>query len=481
MKRLYTTGVSLLLSLWVSSCSSIVDNLNIDPNNPTSSTASLLLTGTEIANMATQEGMASRLTTIWDGYLTGADRQWLDYYNYNVSAGIYDTDWNLVFAGVNANALLTIEQANALGNRKMAAIAKILRANALATGTELWGDIPFDQAGNNALYPNPAFESQATVYTKLIALLDDAIADLNSGLGTVSTEDIHFGGDATKWKQVAYTLKARLLTDTKQYDAAYTAATSGISAYANSLYAPHGTTANVNQNQFYTFLTIQRTGDIYAVGAYNVGLLNPADTRYRGNSKTIETARYRFYYLENGVNTPGKIEPNTSSSATASGFFAQAASFPLVTYQENILTLAEMALRSGKGFATALGHLNTYRAFLNGGGYISPTYLTSGTYKYDAYVAADFASGGIENADGLTADNALLREILQERYVSFYGQHIGWDDERRTRSEAVGIKLTPNTGSQLPWRFIYSQNELNSNASAPKPFPVTFDTPTIYK
>ncbi|GAB4040303.1 SusD/RagB family nutrient-binding outer membrane lipoprotein [Spirosoma jeollabukense] len=478
MKRVYKSIFAVVFGFQFLACSSIVENLNVDPNNPTKSTASLLLTGTELANMATQEGMASRLTTIWDGYASGADRQWLDYYNYNVTAGVYDADWNLVYQATNANALLTIDQANALGNRKMVGIAKILRANALATGTELWGDIPFDQAGDIAKYPNPAFEPQATVYTKLLALLDDAIADLKSGVGTVTTEDIHFGGDATKWTQVAYTLKARLLTDTKQYDAAYTAAQSGISAYANSLYAPHGNTASVNQNSYFSFLASTRTGDINAVGAYNTTLLNPTSARYRGNSKTIETARFKFYYLETGINSPGKIEPNTTG---ATGFFAQSASFPLITYQENILTLAEMALRSGKGFATALGHLNTYRAWLNTGGNINATYLTAGAYKYDPYVAADFAAGGIENADGITADNALLREILQERYVSFYGQHIGWDDERRTRAEPYGIKLTPNNGTQLPWRFIYPQNELNSNPNAPKPVPATFEAPAIYK
>ena len=478
MKRLYKSVFALLFGLQFFSCTSIVENLNVDPNNPTKSTASLLLTGTEIANMATQEGMASRLTTIWDGYASGSDRQWLDYYNYNVTAGVYDADWNLVYQATNANALLAIEQATALGNRKTIGIAKVLRANALATGTELWGDIPFDQAGDIAKYPNPAFEPQAMVYTKLLALLDDAIADLKSGVGTVTSEDIHFGGDATKWTQVAYTLKARLLTDLKQYDAAYTAAQTGVSVYANSLLSPHGNTASVNQNAYFSFLASTRTGDINAVGAYNVSLLNPVSIRYRGNAKTIETARYKFYYLENGVNTPGKIEPNTTGTT---GFFAQTASFPLITYQENILTLAESAMRSGKGFATALGHLNTYRAWLNTGGNINAAYLTAGAYKYEPYVAADFEGGGIENADGITADNALLREVLQERYVSFYGQHLGWNDERRTRAEAYGIKLTPNNGTQLPWRFIYPQNELNSNANAPKPVPATFEPPAIYK
>jgi len=431
--------------------------------------------------MATQEGMASRLTTIWSGYTTGFDRQWKDYYNYNVSAGIYDGDWNLVYQGVNANALLTIAQATNLGNQKMIGIAKILRVNALGTATELWGDIPLAEAGDITNHPSPKFEPQAQVYTQLIALLDEAIADLETGVGTVGAEDIHFAGDANKWKQTAYTVKARLLTDTKQYAAAYTAAQNGISTYANSLYAPHGTTTSVNENQYWSFLVTQRTGDINAVGAYNVGLLNPTSVTYRGNAKTNETARFRFYYLENGVNSVGRIEPNTSSTSSATGFFARSASFPLVTYQENVLTLAEMALRSGKGFEVALGHLNAYRAFLNGGGSINSTYLASGTYRYEPYVVADFATGGIENTDGITPENALLREILQERYVSFYGQHLGWNDERRTRSEAYGIRLTPNAGTQLPWRFIYPQNELNSNANAPSPVPTTFDATAIYQ
>lgn len=482
MKRIYRSvfAIAFLFSLQLVSCKSIVDDLNVDPNNPTTAPASLVFTGTQLANIATQEGMASRLTTIWSGYATGADRQWKDYFNYNVTAGVYDADWNLVFQATNANARIAIQKAAELGNQKMVGITKIVQANALATGTELWGDIPFDEAGDIVKFPNPNFESQAAVYPKLIALIDEAIADLNAGIGTVGAEDIHFGGDATKWKQVAYTLKARLLTDTKQYDAAYTAALSGVSAYANSLYAPHGITTSVNENHYFSFLTNQRLGDIYAVGAYNAGIMNPTSAAYRGNTKTTETARFKFYYQENGVNTPGRIEPNTSSTATASGFFARAASFPMVTYQENVLTLAEMALRSGKGFAVALGHLNSYRAFLNTGGYINSTYLTAGTYKYEAYVAADFEAGGIENNDNITADNALLREILQERYVSFYGQHLGWNDERRTRAEAYGIKLTPNNGTQLPWRFIYSQNELNSNPNSPKPVPGTFDTMAIY-
>ncbi|WP_159467405.1 SusD/RagB family nutrient-binding outer membrane lipoprotein [Dyadobacter sp. 3J3] len=481
MKRIYKSVFALLVGLGFISCEGIVDDLNKDPNNATDAPAKFVFTGTEIANMAAQEGLASRLAIVWTGYGKGTFQQLGTWYLYQITASNFDDDWNLFFSGVNKNALIAIEKAEALGNRKMAGIAKIVQVNGMATATELWGDVPYTEAGNTALYPNPKFETQADLYPKLLARLDEAVADLESGIGTVTVEDIYLSGDAAKWKQVAYTLKARLLLDTKQYDAALTASALGVSAYANSLYALHGTTASVNENANYSFLTNIRAGSITGEDSYLTFLLNSTNAKYRGNAKTIETARFKFYYLEAGVNAPGIIEPNTSTTTTARGFFARDASFPLITYQENVLTMAESALRSGKGFDVALGYLNTYRAFLNGGGYLHATYKVAGTYKYDAYVAADFATGGMENKDGITADQALLREILEERYVTFYGQHIGWDDERRTRSEAVGIKITPSNGTQLPGRFIYSQNELNSNTSSPAVAPGLFELTPIYK
>ena len=482
MNKVRTAIITLMVSCFFFSCKKIVADLNVDPNNPANAPASLTFTGTELANMSVQEGMASRLGTIWSGYLTGADRQWRDYYSYNVTAGVFDGDWNNVFSGTIKNGIVTITKATELGNRKMIGITKVIEANALATATELWGDIPVDQAGKILEFPNPKFESQVTgVYPKVLAMLNDAIGDLQSGIGSVGSEDVYFSGDATRWKQVAYTLKARLFTDMKMYDSAYAAAQTGVSAYGNSLYAPHGTTSGVNLNLFNDFLTNQRTGDINAVGAFAVSVLNPASAVYRGNSKTIETARYKFYYLESGVNSPGKVEPNTTTTTTARGFFAKDASFPITTYQENILTLAETALRTGKGFDAALIYLNQYRSFLNTGGYIHSTYLAAGTYKYDPYVAADFAAGGIENKDQTAAANALLREIMEERYISFYGTHLGWNDVRRTGSDPYGIKLPANNGTQLPGRFLYSQNEINSNANAPRPIPGTFEPLAIYK
>lgn len=178
---------------------------------------------------------------------------------------------------------------------------------------------------------------------------------------------------------------------------------------------------------------------------------------------------------------PNRVEPNTQKRATQVGFMSVDAAFPLVTFQENKLTQAEMALRAGS-FADALAYLNEYRAFMNtGGGYINSVTAANFSYKYLPYVEADFVKGGMENTDGITQNDALMREILEERYVAFYCQTIGWNDERRNRNSPTGIKLTPNAGDKLPMRFIYSQNEINGNPLSPKPVPGVFDAMTIYK
>src|SRR5690606_7286955 len=112
---------------------------------------------------------------------------------------------------------------------------------------------------------------------------------------------------------------------------------------------------------------------------------------------------------------------------TVDGMAAAEASAPIVTYQENQLILAEAGFRTD-GFSTGLTHLNEFRAFMSAGGYL--TNANPADVQYDPYLSGDFANGGMENPDGLSADDALLREILEERYVTFFGQIEGFNDTR---------------------------------------------------
>ncbi len=495
MKVLYRYILALLLLPGMFSCESIVEGLNDDPNNATDAPNPLILTAAQLANAVVQEGHGNRVVNMWTGYFNGADRQYNDYALYNVNAGNFNTAWNNVYQGTLAQTRLISSRAGETGERYIAGIAKIVEASAIATATERWGDVPFLEAVDIE-NSNPAFDAQvSTLYPALLAKIDEAIADLASGAGAnPGSADIYFEGDRGSWIAVAHTLKARLYMDLKDYASAYSEAGQGIASGAGDMTTPHGIINDGNTNGIYDFLVASRSGDMDAgVGEDGAGeqvlaadLLDPAQPEYRGNAKTDETARFNFNYLDNGeLSFTGRLEPNYLSTASGdayNGRFGVDAGFPVVTYAENILTLAEAGFRT-QGFDVALGHLNEFRAYMASGGYIDQTVQDQFTLLYEAYEAADFDTGGMANDQGLSRDDALLYEILEERYVTFIGTSLGWNDLRRTQSDAIGIdvNLVLNRGASFPQRIIYGQDELNSNSNAPSPVPGVFDVMEIYR
>ena len=165
-----------------------------------------------------------------------------------------------------------------------------------------------------------------------------------------------------------------------------------------------------------------------------------------------------------------------ASGSSNSGIIEEREPQNMVTYFENKLIMAEAAGRSG-GVAAGLSHLNDVRAWLNSGGHLNSSF--SGlAYTYEPFVPADFDSGGIENPDGISADNAFLREVMEERYVSGFGMHMPYNDARRLRKSdsaiAVPYTMVDADNTRKPERMPYAQNELNSNSNAPAEDPGIF-------
>ena len=455
---------AILLSGVLTSCKKMVEGINNNPNLPTDADAPTMLPGVETADMILQGGDIARTTSTWSGYCTGELLQSTQIQAYNVIAGNFNASWFLVYGAVLKNARIMREKARAVNNMRLVGLSQLLEAHAIGTAADLWGDVPFTQAFD-ARYPAPAYDAQASVYAGVQSLLDSAITNMNSSSFTdFSTQEVFFAGKMPPFIQAAYTLKARNYLHTRNYDLALNAAKSGINTAANSWLAPYPATTKGNTNPWYQYQAIDRAGSLDGKGAYAVSLLNPASTAYRGNSKTNETARYNYLYS-------GSIP--TLNVATGAFFYSKT-SFPMATYAENLLLLAECDARVN-GFAAGLARLNAYRAYMATGGYISTTFLTANNHQYDAYVTADLDAGGIANKQSLSPDDALLANILQERYIAFIGQIEGFNDLRRTKKETtITVPVPPNTGSQIPQRFLYAQNEVDGNGSVPKPIPGLF-------
>lgn len=462
------------LLLFASACSGLVDEINDNPNDPSNAPSANILTGAQVGNIILNTGETARRAGIFCGYYTGVDRQHLGFSNYTLTTGDFNALWFDIYVDTYRNALVTEQVAESEGNTGITkGITQVLQAQAIGLAAALYGDVPFSEAGQIEI-ENPVYEDQTAVYAGVQTLLDEAIINLQSATGRPSGgADIYFDGDPIKWTEVAYTLKARFYMHLKDYANAYSAAQLGVSSTANSMLAPHGPGLN-ESNLTYLFFAVEVRGADVVTSDFITSLIqpdttiNPIPSNYRGNAKTDETARFNFYFVNNSLGT----QPNTEN-----GFAAQTASAPMVTFEENTLILAEAGFRS-QGFATGLGHLNDFRAFMANGGYL--TNVGTNSLRYDPYVNADFENGGIENLDGLSTDDALLREILEERYITFFGQIEGFNDTRRTLNEAnVRVPVQPNTGSQLPQRFLYPQTELDRNDNVPNPIPGLFDPTDI--
>lgn len=444
------------------SCKKAVEGINVDPTNPQDADAITMLTSVEVSNMVVQEGELARQSSIWNGNFTGEQFQYQSINQYLMIAQNYNDPWALIYATSLKNTRLMKAKAYQTNNLRLVGVAQVIESNLLGTATALWGDVPDKQASSDA-FPNPAFEQQTSVYTAVQTLLDSAITNLNSASFTAfAAQDVHFGGLMPKWIQTAYTLKSRYYMHVKNYPAALAAAGSGISTAANNFLAPHAATSKGTYNLYYQFMSQDRPGFMDAKGAFAVSLLNPASAAYRGNAKTIERSRYGYLYSS-----------ITNPNYTANGFFYLSVSYPMASYAENLLNLAECDFRVN-GFTSGLSRLNTYRAYMNTGGNIGTSLLTAGNFRYDPYVTADFAAGGMENNKPVTlaADRALLREIMEERYISFIGQIEGFNDTRRIKKETdISLPIPPNSGSLLPQRMLYPQTEVDLNRSTPSPIP----------
>lgn len=456
----------LVLAMFLASCQNLVDGINDNPNDIliTDIDAELFLTGAMLANSVAQGGHLARIGAMYSGQLIGLSSLYSNIYGFSLSTAESIGTWSRFYVGAipNLRHIRTI----APGDNLMVGITKVVEAHAIGTAASLFGDVPYSEINNPAI-SDPVFDDQVAVFNAAIALLDDAITDLSGASSRKLDADIYFGGDASRWREAANTLKARYHLQMRQYSEAYAAAQNGISDGGGSLqHIPRGeaSISSGDKNLFWTILEGSRAGDIGTANSYMIQLLDDASGISRNNAKTNEYARLLYYSIDPSGGTVNK------------GVIEQFEPQNLVSYAENQLILAEAGTRTS-GAATGLGHLNDLRAWMNTGGMLNSNFADS-TKLYEAYEMADFETTGMENPDNIDPTKALLREIIEERYISGFLMYMPYNDARRLRgSEAdIAVPFIMVDGPNPPYaeRMPYSDDELNSNENAPAEDPGIF-------
>ncbi len=506
-KIIYSKAAAALIAVFVlSSCKDLLNSpdINKNPNAPADAPIDVLLSGVEVGVATAHEDTDTRIASYWTGVMAGQSRQQAGFQIYNVTAGTFDNSWYLLYHPV-ANARLVQAKAAPLNNKVALGIAQVLEALQMAKATSLYGDMPYSQAADIVKYPKPVFDKQADIYASLIALLNSAYGNLTAPLGTVSgAGDFFYGGDETKWAKAAKTLQARLYLHLKDYPNAIAAASLGINSSSDDLLVPHGGSQQIDLNLNFDMFENSRPGDCGFDDAYlpkfMVSATDPVTgkpTAFNRNSKTNDQALYNHLFKV-GVYTSG-LDPNT-----VDGAFQGDSHHPILSYYENQLILAEAQARLGTGAANlqaAVDALNSVRADLVSGltppivpppgvqlevsasiygNPVATKYIKSGTkgvsggqMQYDPYVLADFVpSAGLADAGQGSQQKNIIYEILATKYTLNNLQYEAFNDLRRTQVVTPVVKLpipfnTP-TATQYPARFIYSQNEINTNPNVPK-------------
>lgn len=221
MKRLlrhFTVAGLAVLLITLGGCD--ITSLNEDPNNPTTTEPPKLLANAQmdIADLYWDDyasGFWVRYAQYWTtNQYTDADR-----YQYASSRpGSLNNLWEDYYLALNdLQEIIRINeeepeaQAAFGANDNQKAIALIMQAWTLKTMTDMWGPIPVDEAlqGREEGEFTPSYNTQERAYEVILDKLASASDMIDPSSSALSSGDLMYGGDMSKWKKFANSLRLR--------------------------------------------------------------------------------------------------------------------------------------------------------------------------------------------------------------------------------------------------------------------------------
>lgn len=369
-------------------------------------------------------------------------------------------------------------------------MCKIMKAFGFSMLVDFWGDVPYSEAFLGNANIQPIADDDATIYPKLLTLLDEGIADMRqtSGLRAPAVDDYFYAGNAARWIRFANTLKLRLylhLANTPTFDA------SVITTFINATPPAEFMTAVADdfqlrfdvisgrQNPTHQFI-LTRQDDI-CTSATIANLMNSKSDPRRSTYftpapfspallATPPTGTTGYVGLPNGTSNFG-IRNDLSRIHTFVRGLLTTTTIPagpnLTVFQlayngqapVNILTFAEYNFVRAE-LALRYGAPGTAQTFYQAG--ITASFLDAGltAAQATAYIATP--------AGTLTGTPAAqLQQLIEEKFVaSFMVTGEPFSDWRRTgfpALSAVPPALNPGNGGVIPRVLPYPQQEFDAN------------------
>lgn len=439
MKNLkYILILTLGLSFSLSSCE--YGDENIDPTRQADVQLNLILPAALTQAAFNQSSAPARLSGLLMQHFSGFDAQQNDLENYVIDENTLNGFWNFgLYSGVMKDAVVILEKATEEEQPYYIGIAKILMANALGTGTSIFGDMPYTEAFLGTENLKPSYDSQESIYNSIQTLLSEAITELSKPMvdgGPGAGADLIFEGDADKWIATAHALKARYFMHLQKID--NNNAASALTEIASAF------TSSDDQPDFIWD----------AASAFS----NPYALFGRGRPNTLVINQGFVTKLE-GDPRADLITDGENFYTSATGLFwtSNTSPSPLISFTELKFIEAEALVRTGSTAAAQTAFVAAVQSNMD----------------YMGVEAADAAAyiGNLPNLSTLSA-TAAIEAIMNESYVALYGQAEleVWVNYRRTGFPALapnanGVKGNNPSGG-IPKRITYPQNERVTNAAS---------------
>ena len=450
------TSVLVFGSLLITSCDKDFEELNTNPNEPTTVPSGLLLadvvrnTGNYLYSTFFGGDMGSCWSQQW------AKVNYEDEERYKVRGGVIeDYCWKGLYEDVIADARSMEKIAQSEGNDINRGIAIVMQAYGYSILTEIFGDVPFSEAcqGEEGII-SPIYDKQEDIYTGIFAMLDSANLLLSSSEGTITpTADLVYGGDHKKWQKFANSLKFRLLmrishkVDVKA-QLQDIVSNRAIFESNNDDAGLRYLAAYPNANPIYESV-VYGTRYEYKVNSVMIDMLTDlndprlpvyaqknSDGVYRGKPAGIQEVPNDEYNYDN-VSAIGEkyLDPEFP------GF--------MMTYSELMFLMAEAA----------------HKSFISG----------NAESYYNAGIAASFEFNGVSDgyADYIAQSSVAytpasgLQKIAEQNWMALYCQGIeSWTEWRRTKFPKLepAIDAVSAANGEIPSRYTYPGIEQSVNA-----------------
>ena len=213
MKTLKYIKISVLVvaALLATSCNDDFLDVNTDPNFPPDATSDFLLPSAQAQYTFAFAGVINRITSTVSKQIVNTR-----YHRWSIGRTDIGNSWRFdLFGGALKDLETVIEKETEAQNWDFVGIAKLQKAYIFSVMTDLWGDLPYSEFG---LETFPAYQDDAEVYSLVLDLIDEAIADFDrEGPNEFKpgNNDFIYGGNVDLWKKMANSLKLKLYNQTR--------------------------------------------------------------------------------------------------------------------------------------------------------------------------------------------------------------------------------------------------------------------------